>query len=210
MQTKANVIYGITVLFFGIFLLASCSAEDGETGPAGPQGPQGEQGVAGPAGADGANGQDGEQGETGTANVIYSDWIDSEFDDNVILTAAGFDIDVPELTQEIINQGVVLVFGRNIPGGFSSPDVMQLPFISNSNFYSSRIEDVETLRITVASLDGTAVGIPFFENYRYVIIPGGVPAEDDGGGIIITSKSSEYDYSKMSYEEIAELFNIQD
>lgn len=187
------------------FLSVSCSPEDGETGPAGPQGPQGEQGAQGPQGEEGPQ---GEQGDPGTANVIYSDWFESEFDNDIIATGSSFNVSVPDLTQEIIDQGVVLVFGRNDPV-LGTDDVFHLPHIISSNYYSFRLEDVETLVITVSSLDGVSVGIPFFEDYRYVIIPGGQPADDGGGDSEAASKSLDVDYSKMSYKEIMTLFNIE-
>lgn len=57
----------------------------------------------------------------------------------------------------------------------------------------------------MASLDGaSSVGNPFFEDYRYLIIPPGQPATT---GPVITSKSA-LDYSKMGYEEIVEHLNI--
>ncbi|MEL6975616.1 MAG: hypothetical protein AAGL29_09520 [Bacteroidota bacterium] len=201
MQTQNRIVTQSAAFLFSLFLLASCSGEDGEMGVQGPQGEQGPQGVQG---EQGPQGDQGEQGETGTANVIYSEWIDSEFDNNVIATGVGFDIDVPDLTQEIVNQGVVLVFGRNLPG-LSSPDIMQLPFVTGGNFYSFRIEDPEVLRITIASLDGSSVGTPFFEDYRYIIIPGGQPADT---GDTITIKGEQLDYSKMSYQEIITHFGI--
>ncbi|MEO0506302.1 MAG: hypothetical protein AAF090_09130 [Bacteroidota bacterium] len=201
MQTQNRFVKQSAAFLFSLFLLASCSGEDGEMGV---QGPQGEQGPQGAQGDQGPQGDQGEQGETGSANVIYSEWIDTEFDNNIITTGAGFDIDVPDLTLEIVNQGVVLVFGRNFPG-LSSPDIMQLPFITADNFHSFRIEDPEVLRITIASLDGTQVGSPFFEDYRYIIIPGGQPADT---GDTVTIKGEQLDYSKMSYQEIITHFGI--
>jgi len=207
---KTTKLIGSVLAVTLLTILGSCSSEDGQDGAIGPQGTQGEQGSQGPQGEQGSQGEQGdqgEQGETGTANVIYSDWIDSEFDNNIIATGSGFDIDAPDLTSDIINEGVVLVFGRNLPG-LSSPDIFQLPFITNSNFYSFRVEDAEVLRITIASIDGTSIGTPFFEDYRYVIIPGGRPASGDGPGGIGTTR--EVDYTKMTYEEIIDLFGIEE
>ena len=208
MQTKTNVVYGVMMFFLSALFLVSCSAEDGETGPAGPAGPQGEQGPTGPAGADGADGadgQDGAQGDTGTANVIYSDWIDSEFDTNITDPAAGVDLSAPGLSQEIIDEGTVLVYGRNIV--LPSPEIFPLPQIISGDNHGFRVNGVGTIRLTIASLDGSAVGSRVMEDYRYILIPGEQP---DGGGGGITIKSSEYDYSKMSYEEVAALFGIED
>lgn len=194
MKTKVNFSKTFATILCVLCLLFSCS-KDGEQGPVGPQGAQGEQGPQGPQGQDGA---DGAQGETGTANVIYSGWMVSEFDDNIIATGSGYNIDAPDLSQEIMDSGVILGFGKNIPLLSGTPDVFPLPFITSGNNYYIRAEDPEILRISVESIDGNSVGSTFFEEYRYVLIPGGNP---------VSGKSS-IDYSKMSYEEIVELFNI--
>lgn len=88
-------------------LFLSCSAEDGQDGAIGPQG---EQGPTGPQ---------GEQGETGAANVMYSDWITvpgsawnpSSGISTRIRTAT---ISAPEITQEYLDTGVILVYGKKI------------------------------------------------------------------------------------------------
>ncbi|WP_430908541.1 hypothetical protein [Maribacter sp. 2-571] len=61
-----NTIKRIGQALFMTLLLVACSPEDGSDGAIGPQGEQG------PAGQ-------GEQREIGAANVIYSDWIPSDF-----------------------------------------------------------------------------------------------------------------------------------
>ncbi|MGB5820092.1 MAG: hypothetical protein WBG90_11465 [Saonia sp.] len=198
-------------VIFSVCLLISCSGDDGEDGAVGPQGPAGEQGPAGPAGE---QGEQGDQGEPGTANVIYSDWIDSEFDTNIITTSASFSIDAPLMTDAIIDQGVILVFGRSNPAPVTNDtDVFALPIVfgaalQQSHYY--RVEQAEQLDIVVvANEEGESVGTPFFGEYRYVLIPGGAPA-DDGNPGDVTLKTEGVDYSKMSYEEIKDLFDIKD
>ena len=73
MKTNVLSFKVLLPMVLSMALAISCSPDDGADGAVGPQGPQGEQGVAGP------QGEQGEQGEPGTANVIYSDWIASEF-----------------------------------------------------------------------------------------------------------------------------------
>ena len=169
---------------------------------------QGAQGEQGGQGEQGEQGDQGPKGNTDTANVIYSDWIDTEFPSNITDPGAGFDIDALDLTQEIIDTGTVMVFGINLTiFGF---DHFALPFITSADQHNFRIEQEKVLRITVATLLGTPtsqVGSPFFEDYRCVIIPGGKPATT---GPVIGLKAQALDYSKMAYEEIAERFNIQD
>lgn len=215
MQKRKRLFNGIFVALIGALLIVSCSAEDGATGPIGPQGEQGEAGPQGEAGADGADGAQGEQGEPGTANVIYSGWIDSEFDNNIITISASFTINAPLITDDIINEGVILVFGRSTPAPVTNDtDVFPLPIVfgaARQQSYYFRAEQAGELVITVAANEeGEAVGVPFFGEYRYILIPGEEPA---GTTIVIGttgSKQEPLDYSKMSYEEVIEFFNIEE
>ncbi|QLG43796.1 collagen-like protein [Costertonia aggregata] len=195
-----------TVLFVGTLFIA-CSPEDGEDGAIGPQGIQGEQGPTGP------EGPQGEQGEPGTANVIYSGWIDSEFDNNIIATSASFSIDAPLMTEDIINTGVILVFGRSNPASITNDtDVYGLPIVfgaARQQSYYFRAEEAGQLYITVAANEeGESVGSPFFGEYRYVLIPGEESTEGNNGSGDIANKSPKKDYTKMSYEEIVAHFDI--
>ena len=198
MQTKTKFIYALAILLIGSFV-ASCSGEDGETGPAGPQGPQGEQGPAGAAGQDGAQ---GEQGEPGTANVMYSDWINTEFGNNIVATSESFVIDAPDVDSDMLNFGTILVYGRRV-----TPDntVYQLPIVfgaARQQSYYFRAEDGEIRISVVANEEGESVGDgSFLEQYRYVLIPGGTP---------ISGKSSAPDFTKMTYEQVAEYFNFEE
>ncbi|PIB38421.1 collagen-like protein [Maribacter sp. 4G9] len=186
-------------------LLFSCS-KDGEQGPVGPAGPQGEQGVVGPAGADGQDGADGsqgDQGEPGTANVIYSDWIPEDFEssesDSMLLES----INAAEFTP---NADVLLVYGRR-PINALLNDIYQLPHTFTTatiwEEYSVRLTvggTFASLWIDVSSYAGVS-DFDFFDDFRYVLIPGG---QSNSG------KSATEDYTKMSYEEIAALFDIKD
>lgn len=189
-----------------ILLMMSCS-KDGDQGPVGPAGPQGEQGPAGLAGTDGADGADGaqgEQGEPGTANVIYSDWVNTELGNNIVSTSASFTIDAPQINSTILNFGTILVYGRRVDLSSGGNLVYQLPIVFGAarqqSFYF-RAQDGE-IRITVSANEaGESVGEgSFLEQYRYVLIPGGVS----------TSGKSSIDFQKMSYEEITAHFGIEE
>ncbi|WP_282055419.1 hypothetical protein [Maribacter luteus] len=188
-------------LLFIASLFVACSKDDGEDGAIGPQGPQGEQGIQGEAGADGEDGAQGEQGETGAANVIYSEWLDSPLAENIALESTNADIAAPSLSQEIVDQGVVLLYGRIETNG----NVYSLPYIGNQGVSYYYYHNLEVINIRLTTIDGSDIGSPLFSSYRYILIPGGVQASNGIGGI--TGKSST-DYSKMSYEEITALFNI--
>ena len=209
MQTKTKLIYALAILFVGSFIV-SCSAEDGETGPTGPQGPQGEQGPAGANGADGADGAQGEQGEPGTANVIYSDWIDTEFGNNIVSTATSFVIDAPDIDSDMLDFGTILVYARRTDVTLGSL-VYPLPIVfgaARQQSYYFRAQD-EEIRITVAANEaGESVGDgSFLEEYRYVLIPGGTPVNTGSPGDL---GSKTIDYSKMTYEQIAQHFKFEE
>lgn len=195
LKTKKNSFLGYLVL---AVLIVSCSKDDGKDGAIGPQGAQGEQG---PAGAAGTDGEDGAQGETGAANVIYSDWFDSELGDG-IGTASSFTFDAPELTQEIMDSGIILMYAKTS----SAESVYPLPITFSSTTinetYYFRSEGVTAaLRIWVrqVDVDGVDVETPYLSRFRYVLIP---------RGSLVSGKSSSIDYSKMSYEKIVQHFNI--
>ena len=179
--------------FFGLLIIASlifaCSAEDGEDGAIGPAGPQGAQGPIGP---------EGEKGDTGSANVIYSAWIPTTLPDPINATTAIFNMPAPGLTAEIRDTGVILVYGR----AFTN-DVYQLPATFNSVGFNEshyyRIDQTEEISMRINSIDGANIGARLFDDYRYILIPGGVP---DGG------KSAPRDYHKMTYKQVMELFDI--
>ncbi len=175
----------------------SCSGEDGADGAIGPAGPAGPQGIQGEAG------EQGEPGEPGTANVIYSEWIPSGFDDPITDNFDQFELDVPQLTQTLQDSGVVLVYARE--GIFTYP--VPVSFFGNiDENYTWRLLTINTdiIAIRVNSTDGGVIGTPFLNGeFRYILIPGGEPAS--------SGKSyTQADYQAMSYEEVATLFNIKD
>src|SRR5947207_15366757 len=99
MKLKLKLFAIPCILFLSICLIiVSCSKEGpaGATGPAGPAGPQGTSGAAGTPGATGA---------TGTANVIYSDWIDTVAFQGTDTTGWFAQITVPQLVDSIIYKG---------------------------------------------------------------------------------------------------------
>ncbi|MCB0372444.1 MAG: collagen-like protein [Muricauda sp.] len=181
-------------------LVASCSPEDGADGAVGPQGPQGEQGVAGPQGE---QGDQGEQGEPGTANVIYSDWVNTELGDNILSTSASFTIDAPEIDADMLNFGTILVYARRIDGVIGNI-VYQLPIVfgaARQQSYYFRAQSDEIIISVVGNEEGENVGDgTFLEQYRYVLIPGGVSTSG--------KSASEMDFTKMSYDELIAYFNI--
>lgn len=183
-------IYRLFAIVF-ISVLVSCSGEDGEDGM---------DGIDGVDGVDGADGQDGEDGEPGTANVIYSDWFDTEFTTEMDVSASSFDIDAPEIDNDMLSSGTILVFANRTSG--EDLLVYQLPIVfggaRQQSFFFRASE--ETITISVhANEQGQGVGGgSFLEQYRYILIPGGVS----------TSGKASVDYTSMKYDELLDFFNI--
>ncbi len=206
MKTKTLKVILCSIACSMMFVLG-CS-KDGEDGAIGPQGSQGEQGLQGTTGASGETGTDGEdgaqgiQGEPGTANVVYSDWITLDFGETPINeTSVSQNIDVPDLTQEIKDNGVVLVYSRRILGG--SYHYFTLPYhrySTNFQYFSHKFfAHVNRINISITSIDGNPIFAAYFTEFRYVILPGGIPV----------SGKRAIDYSKMSYEKITAHFEIE-
>jgi hypothetical protein len=127
--------------------LFSCTKQ-GPAGPMGQAGFQGQPGVQGPAGP---------QGDTGTANVIYSSWNNSFSGNNGIWA-------IPELTQNIIDSGLVLVYAKELS------TVIALPYsIPQSSYYVVDLISVGQIQLS------SSTNLDDF-SFSYIIIPGGVPS----------------------------------
>ncbi|WP_103864530.1 collagen-like protein [Aquimarina sp. I32.4] len=87
--------------FLAIITLLTFSCSDGEDGAVGPTGPQGEQGVNGQDGTNGQNGVDGQDGNANVVSVLFEDQTISNGDTV---------FDIPELTQEIFDTGLVYAY----------------------------------------------------------------------------------------------------
>jgi hypothetical protein len=191
----------------------SCSGDDGEDGAMGLQGIQGDQGNQGDQGDQGNQGDQGDTGDTGdtgTANVIYSDWIETDFllpgaQDNNLQGIGTFT--PSELN---IDQDVVLVYGRRVGGDPFFEGIYALPyFFSSQNEYYGFVfteggSGNFSLQVRVHTTDGGTNLFTFFNHFRYVIIPGGVSGKSTSN----TNNSLIDDYTKLSYNEIIELLNI--
>lgn len=139
----------------------------------------------------------------GTANVIYSSWttLDSAVRDTTI---DGSDmkvshIDAPQLSQEILDQGVVNVYME------FSDDIYPLPYTGYAGGASNVMDFLPRLNklfITRFTMDNSAsVGFNSSLEFRYVLIPGGVAAK---------SKMSKDQIKKMPYSEVKKRFGIRD
>lgn len=168
-----------------------------------------EEGPAGPAGATGATGAAGPTGATGTANVIYVSWFTpSSYEATTIFGITHFTHSeaAPELTQEVLDNGVVLVYAKLL--GYNillwpADQVGQLPitltYTTSSTEYDtwSAFASVGNLTIDFLNSINHYSSIITKHQFRYVVIPGGVAASDGG-------RVASYDLARlqaMPYED---------
>ncbi|OXA78018.1 hypothetical protein SAMN05444397_110175 [Flavobacterium aquidurense] len=179
-----KILKTILTLFSIVVFTASCSSDDGVDG------------------TNGVDGQQGAPGATGTANVIYSAWLTAPT--AVAETVDGTSgmsttINAPELSEDILAKGTILVYVSFGSGTFT------LPYTSTAGGFVNTITAISTAKkiklFRFRHDGGGTVNLPTSLSWRYVLIPGGVAAA--------TAKTAKLDYAKMSYEEVCAHFNIQ-
>jgi hypothetical protein len=144
--------------------------------------------------------EDGAVGATGTANVMYSNWASAP-----TATATTIDgtngnttsITATQLSQEILDKGTVLVYGK-----FSST-IFPLPYVSYAGGSANTLTfypELNNIKLFRFKHDGSGgVSIPTSLQFRYILIPGGVSA-----------KTSQPNYKLMSYSEVCQQLNIRE
>lgn len=194
------------VLVVAIALLIASCGKDGAQGPAGDQGPAG---PAGPAGAGGPAGADGEKGDTGVANVIFSEWLDvgyldtfsvnpNDITDTTFISFGG--IEATKLTNEILNTGEMKVY-VNL-GNPQEPNVVPLPYFSVYTIVNINVDFALGFIYLTSNVNaGTYIdnddGLKY-QQYRYVLIPGGVAAR--------TKQSVDWN----NYKQVKEFLKLKD
>jgi hypothetical protein len=124
-------------------------------------------------------GDDGAKGDTGTANVIYSPWLDVTFTGGSDTTFWEAAISAPKLTKAILDSGMVKVY-VNL-GSSTAPLIFPLPL---SDVYAAL--GIAQLGVyfqlnsigmySDANLTTQITGGSHVPQFRYIIIPGGVPS----------------------------------
>jgi hypothetical protein len=186
---KKNVMGFVCSLALIVLMMSSCSKE-GTTGPAGPVGPAG---AAGPTGA---------AGPAGTANVIYSPWLDAAYSIDTIIVSNGVRdtsyftvIPATKLTNAILTNGEIKVY-INLNNA-ATPVVFPLPYQSLGGDYIQPIFYTGNIELDASENFGTFTsgGTKYYQ-YRYILIPGGVPAR------------SSIDWN--NYADVKEKLNLPD
>ena len=174
----------------------------GATGPAGVNGAVGLTGAAGATGATGATGPQGpkgDKGDTGSINITSSDWFSPTTADwqKVTNTQYLYALNEPKITQNILNAGLVLVYGRIQPNS----TVYLLPITTVTNvglvtfLTSASLGKIGIQYIELSDFQANLNLLPV-KQFRYVIVPGALGGRTD------------IDYN--NYEEVKKAFNIAD
>ncbi|MDZ7779786.1 MAG: hypothetical protein U5R14_07605 [Gemmatimonadota bacterium] len=189
----------LPALLLAMLAVSACSGETGPTGPQGPEGPRGPEGPEGP------------QGPPGTANVMYSDWFQPESwesSEEFGRTVFSHEEPVPEITQDILDTGVVLVYGKL--NGYTTSiwptdQVSQLPITVQYEQAGPQIDvwsanlRPETLEITLTNNTDDYGSVNLQHEFRYVIVPGGATVAGEAAGAV---------HADLSYEEMRELYDV--
>ncbi|WP_421805564.1 collagen-like triple helix repeat-containing protein [Flagellimonas sp.] len=197
-----------TIVMLGLAMnlaLVSCSGEDGEQGA---QGLPGEQGPQGPQGAQGPQGEQGEAGQDGNANVsklIYDFTLDGNEpapEQNII------EIDLPELTNEILTSYTLIFFLEDIDDNF----YLAIP---GRDFFNDRQFDIAMttgqLRLTVSDYDGWSFQfgwIPgLYERLHITMIE--INPDTMGGKNSVANDLKSAGVDITNYHEVMEYYGLE-
>ncbi|MFM9989718.1 hypothetical protein [Flavobacterium sp.] len=145
--------------------------------------------------------EDGAAGPTGTANVIYSNWASAP-----VATATTIDgtngnttsIAATQLSQEILDKGTVLVYGKFSTTVFPLPYVSTAGGSANTLTYFPELNNIKLFRFKHDGSGGVSISTSV--QFRYILIPGGTP--------VATGKQAQPDFKKMSYAEVCKYCQI--
>jgi hypothetical protein len=174
MITKIKFTY--LIVLFSLFSFAGCISE-GDPGPVGPAG------------------QDGQD-----ATVYYSEW----FSPTEWSGAAGdwyFTANAPDLTEDIVEGGVILAYAWLAGDLYDGTAVRPLPAYAVGANWSFLVHEYQAIEFTCDMIETPQTTNNYF---RFVAIPGTIPALKSASA----KQYSEQDLRNMSYKEICKLFNI--
>ncbi|MFI5218370.1 MAG: collagen-like protein [Bacteroidia bacterium] len=168
----------IFMMLASISLLISC-AKDGETGPQGP---------AGVNGTNGTNGQDG-NANVHTQTFTVSNWY-------YIAPSYGVDIADFDITQDIVDNGLVMVYTSNGSGGWQALPYTAYPSSSYSSTYVF-VHYLNGVTIWKTDSDLTQPVNPGTRTYKVIAV-----AE--------APRIANPNVNWNNYEEVKETFNLKD
>ncbi|RZS76134.1 hypothetical protein [Pseudobacter ginsenosidimutans] len=147
----------------------------------------------------------GDTGPAGTANVFFSEWFTpTPYIKDTVFGVWGFKYNkpVPAITQKILDSGSVLVYGKLLgynPAVWPTNQVSQLPISITYMQGGHQVDIWEALvtpgniRIRFTNDHNIYTSIATQHQFRYVIIPGGMPTAH---------------LANMKYSDVASLYNL--
>jgi hypothetical protein len=149
-------------------------------------------GKEGPTGPQGAKGQD--------ATVYYSEWF------SPAAWSGGsndwyFAANAPDLTQDIVENGVVLAYAWLANDVYEGTSMRPLPANAVGANWSFLIHQYGSIEFTC---DSYAAPLTTGNKFRFIAIPGTIPALKSGA----SGYKSEQELRSMPYKEICRLYNI--
>ena len=198
---------------------AGAAGAQGPAGGSGPAGPGGPIGPSGPAGPIGPVGPAGPQGPAGTANVIYTAWTNFNVANwTAVQNIFGIDqrrypIPAPGITQTMLDNGVVIVYIKFSGVANTAYPLPMVESIAGSGGLQN-LQNINTLStITLRFFNANGVGDPGTfgspNQWRYVLIPGGIAGGRSANGSGPYMGYTEQQLRAMPYSEICRIFNIQ-
>ncbi len=145
--------------------------------------------------------KEGPQGPPGqNAEVYYSEWF------SPIAWSGGsrdwyFSASAPDLTQEIVENGVVLAYAWLADDVYGGTSVRPLPAFAVGANWSFLIHEYGSIEFTS---DMFAPPLTTGNKFRFVAIPGAIYALKSG----TPGYRSEKELKSMTYQEICRLYNI--
>lgn len=146
-------------------------------------------------GLDGLNGLDGQN-----ATVYYSDWITP----SVWLGASGdwyFDVNAPDLTKDIVENGVVLAYVWLSDDIYTGATVRPLPAYAVGTNWSFLIHQYKSIEFTS---DMILKPYTTGNKFRFIAIPGTISTLKSA----VLNKKSAQDLKSMSYSDVCKYLNI--
>lgn len=161
------------IITFSSLLYSGCKTE----GPQGPQGPAGQN-----------------------ATVFYSDWI-SPGSWSGTTGDWYFEASAPDLTQDIVESGVVLAYAWLAGDIYNGTTVRPLPAYAVGANWDFLIHQYGSIEFTS---DMSAMPTTSDNKFRFIAIPGTTLALKSAS----LKNNSKQELRNMSYKEVCKLFNI--
>lgn len=155
----------------------------------------------------------------GTANVVATTWITYNWNSTNTATQKVMDYTIPapilaavgysSLFNFSARGGVILIYGQN----WGSNGIRMFNYEYRNGRYIAEANEVgNKIWVSLGSINGSALRDIEYDSargnrFRYVLIAAGVQLS---GASATTRSTSEIDWSKISYEEVKELLQLED